>query len=135
MVCLPVTVFLFAVECQHPQIQSSAQNMDSDDPHRLLGGRLSLHAWQRLAATICWVPFLPVTCPVHCVSPKGGELSQGVSLLGSIALILQQTGNLRSIAVCMPGCAWPTKHTVVWPAQGRDSHCYAWPRDATSTHT
>ena len=67
---------------------------------------------------------------------QGRGVEPGVSpLLGSTALIHSRRESLRSTAVSVPGCAWPTEHTVVWPAQGRDSHHHAQPRDATHTHT
>ena len=92
MVCLPVLVFLFAVECQAPsdtELPMCSQAMCSAVPHRLLvageGGGSRQRG--RDMATSRWEHFLPFTCPVHHVSPAGGELSQVSPLLESTALI------------------------------------------------
>lgn len=51
-------------------------------------------------ATSRWERFLPFTCPVHHVSPAGGELSQVSPLLESTALIhsrRESPGVLQSV--------------------------------------
>ena len=138
MVCLPVLVFLFAVECQVPsdtELPMCSQAMCSADPHRLLvageGGQPATwqrHGHQPLGALPAI--HLPSASRVTC----GRGVEPGVSTAWVYSPNPQQTGEPRSIVVRVPGCAWPTEHTAGWPAQGRVSRRHARPQDATNTH-
>lgn len=67
---------------------------------------------------------------------RGRGVEPGSSLShGPAALIHSWWMNSKSITTSMPGCAWPTTHTVEWPAWGRDRHRSALPQDATGAHT